>query len=86
MTVEERLTKLEKAVRRWRFLTYGLGGLLLVTAAGVGLDYLGLRGTVKAKRFIVGNDKGAAIELDSSADGDGVISLHDAGLVADASV
>lgn len=78
MTVEERLTKLEKAVRRWRFLCYGLGGLLVVTAAGVALDYLGLRGTVKAKRFIVGNDKGAAIELDSSSDGDGVISVHDA--------
>lgn len=78
MTVEERLVKLEKSMRRWRFSSIGLGVAILVALAGVGVDYAGLRGTVRAKKFVVANDKGAAIELENSPEGDGLISIHDA--------
>jgi hypothetical protein len=77
MTVEERLTKLEKSVKRWRYASIGLGVAASLSLAAIGLDYLGLRGTVTAKRFVVRNDRGAAIELENSAQGDGIISIHD---------
>lgn len=78
MTVEERLNKLEKSLRLWRFASIGLGVAVLAALSGVGIDYLGLRGTVRAKKFVVANDKGAAIELENSPEGDGLISIHDA--------
>jgi hypothetical protein len=77
MTVEERLNKLEKSVRRWRFASIGLGAAVLIVLSALGIDYLGLRGTVRARKFIVVNDKGAAIELENSPEGDGLISIHD---------
>lgn len=78
MTVEERLIKLEKSVRLWRFASIGLGVAAIAALSGVGIDYLGLRGTVRAKKFVVLNDKGASIELENSPEGDGLISVHDA--------
>jgi hypothetical protein len=77
MTVEERLLKLEKSVRRWRFAGIGLGVATGLALAAVAFDYLGLRGTVAARKFVVRNDKGAAIELENSPDGDGLISIND---------
>jgi hypothetical protein len=77
MTVEERLAKLEKTMRRWRFSSLGFGATLLVLTLAVSIDYLGLRGTVQAKKFLIRNEKGAAIELESSTEGDGLISIHD---------
>lgn len=77
MTVEERLGKLEKSLRLWRFASIGMGVAVFVALAAAGVDYLGLRGTVRAKKFVVVNDKGAAIELENSPEGDGLISIHD---------
>ena len=77
MTVEERLARLEKSLRRWKFLSLGLALAVLAVAGGTAYDFLGVRGTVRAKRFIVVNERGAAIELDSTTEGDGIISLHD---------
>lgn len=77
MSVEERLTRLEKTLRRWRYASWGLGAILLLLSAAVAGDYLGLRGTITARRFVVRNDKGAALELETTAAGDGVISLND---------
>ena len=53
MTVEERLNSLEKSLRRWRFASMGLGAAVAVVIAAVAMDYLGLRGTVRAKKFVV---------------------------------
>src|SRR5262245_55953095 len=77
MTVEERLTRIEKGMRRWRLTSFGLGGVVFVLLLAVAVDYLGLRGTVRAKKFVVRNEKGAAIELENSPEGDGLISIHD---------
>jgi hypothetical protein len=53
--------------------------LLSVTALAGGLayDFLGIRGTIRARRYIVVNERGAAVEVESNAEGDGIISLHD---------
>jgi hypothetical protein len=77
MTVEERLTKLEKSLRKWRYLSLGLAVAILGLGAGLAYDFLGVRGTVRARRLIVVNERGTAIELDSTTDGDGIISIHD---------
>lgn len=77
MTVEERLLKLEKSVRRWRWTSIGLATAVGLVLIAVAIDYLGLRGTVAAKKFVVRNDKGAAIELENSPEGDGLISIND---------
>lgn len=78
MTVEERLLKLEKALRLWRFAGIGLTVAVSLALAAIGADYLGLRGTIRAKKFVVLNEKGSAIELENSPEGDGLISIHDA--------
>lgn len=77
MTVEERLIKLEKSMRLWRFASTGLGAAVAMALIAVAIDHLGLRGTVRAKKFVVLNDKGAAVEIENSPEGDGLISLHD---------
>ncbi|MFN0055585.1 MAG: hypothetical protein ACKV0T_25845 [Planctomycetales bacterium] len=77
MTVEERLNSLEKSLRRWRFASLGLSLAVAGVIAAVGMDYLGLRGTIRAKKFVVYNDKGASIELENSPQGDGLISIND---------
>ncbi len=77
MTVEERLTKLEKAVRRWRLAGAGMGAAVVIVLAAVAVDYLGLRGTIRAKKLVVMNDKGPAVEIENSPEGDGLISIHD---------
>lgn len=76
-TVEERLEGLEISVRRWRRLSLGLGGMVLLVIGVVAIDYLGLRGTVHARRFVVRNEKGIALELEVSPQGDGLISIND---------
>lgn len=77
MTVEDRLLKLEKSVRVWRFASIGLGIAALASLSAIGIDYLGLRGTVRARKFVVANEKGSAIEIEKSPEGDGLISVHD---------
>jgi hypothetical protein len=77
MTVEERLIRLEKSQRRWRYLSLGLLVAVAALAGGVAYDFLGVRGTLRARRIIVVNEKGSALELDSTTEGDGIISVHD---------
>src|SRR5207244_12237648 len=77
MTVEERLTKLEKSLRKWRYLSLALTVASVALAGGVAYEFLGVRGTVRARRLIVVNDRGMAFDLDSTTDGDGIISVHD---------
>src|SRR5579859_4022807 len=77
MTVEERLTKLEKSLRRWRYLSLGLVVAGAALAGGLAYDFLGVRGTVRTRRLLVVNERGNAIELDSTSEGDGIISVND---------
>ncbi len=77
MTVEERLARIEKTLRRWRVLSLVLFLSVIGLTGVVTFDFLGVRGTVRARRFLVVNDRGMAIELDSTTDGDGIISVHD---------
>lgn len=77
MTVEERLTKLEKSLRKWRFLSLGLVLAVAGLAGGIAFEFLAVRGTIRARRLIVVNERGSAIELESTPEGDGFISIHD---------
>jgi hypothetical protein len=77
MTVEERLTRLEKTLRRWRYLSLILVLAVAGLAGGLAFDFLGVRGTIRAKRVLVVNERGSAVELDSTTEGDGIISIHD---------
>lgn len=77
MTIEERVAKLEKSLRRWRFTGLGLALAVLALAGGAAYDFLGVRGTIRARRLTIVNERGTAIELDSTAEGDGIISVHD---------
>jgi hypothetical protein len=77
MTVEERLTKLEKSLRRWRYHSLGLVVTSVALAGGLAFDFLGVHGTLRARRLLVVNERGTAIELDSNDEGDGIISVHD---------
>lgn len=77
MTVEERLTKLEKSLRRWRYLSLGMVVAGAGLAGGLAYNFLGVHGTIRARRLVVVNERGAAIELDSTTEGDGIISVHD---------
>src|SRR4029077_6524895 len=77
MTVEERLAKLEKSLRRSRFFSLALVLAIAGLAGGLAYDFLGVRGTLRARRLVVVNERGTAIELDSTTDGDGIISIHD---------
>jgi len=77
LSVEERLARLEKSLRRSRLLC---GGLLLATlglTGGLIYDFLGVRGTLRVRRLMVVNERGAAVEIESSDDGDGIVSIHD---------
>ncbi len=79
LTAEERLARLEKSLRRSRWLCHL--GLLLATlglTGGLIFDLLiGVRGTMRVRRLIVVNDKGSAVEIESSEDGDGIVTIHD---------
>ena len=77
MTVEERLIRIEKSQRRWRYLSLSLLVAVAALTGGVAYDFLGVRGTLRARRIIVVNEKGSALELDSTTEGDGIISVHD---------
>ncbi|MGQ0633229.1 MAG: hypothetical protein ACT4QC_01355 [Planctomycetaceae bacterium] len=78
MSVEERLARLEKSVRLWRWSSGGLGAAVLLLVGATAIDYLGFRGTVQARRIVVRNDQGAAVEIETSPSGDGVVSVNDA--------
>ncbi|MBS0266276.1 MAG: hypothetical protein JSS02_30380 [Planctomycetes bacterium] len=78
LTVEQRVERLEKVLRRARWLNVGLLVAVLGLAGGLAYDFLGVRGTVRARRCIVVNERGAAVEIESNAEGDGIVSLHDA--------
>lgn len=78
MTVEERLTKLEKSLRKWRLLSVGLVLAIAALTGGIAYDFLGVRTTLRTRRLIVVNERGsAALDLDSTTEGDGIISVHD---------
>ena len=77
LTVEERLARLEKSLRRSRLACLGLGLAALGLTAGLIYDLVGVRGTMRVRRLIVVNERGSAVEIESSDDGDGVVSVHD---------
>lgn len=77
MTVEERLTKIEKSLKRWRMTTSGLAVISSLLAAGLAWEHLGTKGTIRARNILVVNEKGNAIELTTSQEGDGLISVND---------
>ena len=77
LTVEERLARIEKSLKRSRLLCLGLLLGSLGLTGGLLYDFLGVRGTVRARRLIVVNEHGSAVEIESSEDGDGIVSVHD---------
>jgi len=77
MTVEERLTRLEKSLKRWRLTTNVLGLVCALLAGGLAWEHLGTKGTIRARNIYVVNEKGNAIELTTSNEGDGLISVND---------
>ena len=77
MTVEERLDLLERSVRRWRWATLGSLTCLLVLLPGLAWVIWGTHSSIRTKALYVVNDKGYAIELTTSAEGDGLISVND---------
>src|SRR5262249_13529455 len=77
MTVEDRLSRVEKSLRKWKFTNLALAIAVAALAGGVGYDYLGVRSTLRARRVLVVNERGSAIELDSTTEGDGIVSVHD---------
>ena len=78
LTVEERLDKLEKSARRWRFTSLGLFLGLAGLSAVFGWTQVRIAGVVRAQRFEIVHDKGIALELAASPDGDGHIELFNA--------
>ncbi len=76
-TVEERVARLEKSLRRSRLLSLGLLLAALGLTAGLVYDLVGVRGTIRVRRLIVVNERGSAVEIESSDDGDGIVSIHD---------
>ena len=66
MTVEERLTKVEKNLRRWRYLSLGLVVATVALAGGLAYDFLGVRGTLRAKRVMVVNGHPGMDEVSAS--------------------
>ena len=77
LTVEDRLTRVEKSLRRSRLLCLCLVLASLGLAGGLVYDLLGVRGTMRVRRLIVVNERGSAVELESSEDGDGIVSIND---------
>jgi hypothetical protein len=78
MTVEERLAKLEKSLRRWKLLSLGLLVATAALAGGMAHDFLGVRTALRTRHLVVVNERGtAAIDLDSTIEGDGIVSVHD---------
>lgn len=78
LTIEERLENLEKSARRWRFISLalflGLAGLAgYSTWAQVRIPHV-----VRARRLEIIHDKGVALELASSPEGDGHFELFNA--------
>ncbi len=77
LTVEQRLERVEKSLRRARLLSLALLLGVLSLGGGLAFDFLGVRGTIRARRMIVVNERGIAVEIESNEDGDGIVSLHD---------
>lgn len=77
LTVEERLKRVEKSLRRSRSVSLGLLLACLGLAGGLAFDFLGVRGTMRVRRLIVVNERGSAVEIESSEDGDGIVSVQD---------
>ncbi|MFN6106910.1 MAG: hypothetical protein ACK5EA_20980 [Planctomycetaceae bacterium] len=77
MTVEERLELLERSLKRWRWISFGLIAAAIVLGSGLAWSIWGTSGSIKTRSLYVTNDKGYAIEMTTSAEGDGLISVND---------
>lgn len=77
MSVEERLAKLEKGLKRARYTSLVLGIVAAGLSGGLAFEHFGTRGILRARRIEVVNDKAAAIEFTTSVDGDGMMNLRD---------
>jgi hypothetical protein len=74
---EDRLGKLEKTVRFWRFMTMGLGIALAVVTLGQGwLDYSGWR-TFRTRRLEVVGDNGLVASISGEKPG-GLVTVFNA--------
>lgn len=77
LPVEERVRLIEKSLRRARWLNLALLIAILSLAGGLAFDFLGVRGTLRARRLLVVNERGTAVEIESNEDGDGIVTLLD---------
>lgn len=76
LTLEQRFDKLEKTVRFWRSLTLLLICAVLGLGGGIAVMNVRIPNTLQARRIEVMNDKGVAVELTSSSDGDGFVTVN----------
>ena len=77
MTVEQRLDALERSVKRWRWTSLSLIVAAVGLGAGLAWSIWGTHNVIKTRGLYVVNDKGYAIELTTSSEGDGLISVND---------
>jgi hypothetical protein len=75
MTIDERIARLERAVRWARWTNLLLFGLLLCVGGFSGWLWLGPKGTVRAKRIEIANAKGEAVVIETTPNGDGYIAI-----------
>jgi hypothetical protein len=76
-SIEQRLARVEKLLRRSRYLCLALLMASLGLTGGLLYEFLAVRGTLRVRRLIVVNERGSAVEIESSEDGDGIVSVHD---------
>ena len=77
LTIEQRMERVEKSLRKSRYLNLVMGLLVVSLSGGLIYNFFGVRGTIRAKRLIVVNSRGSAVEIDCNDEGDGIISLND---------
>ena len=76
MTVEERLVRLEKALRRYRWTTLGLLIAVVPLAGFVGWKHFSVASRLLARKVEIVNDKGVTVVVLDSAKGWGTLESH----------
>lgn len=73
---DDRLTKLEKSVRFWRWFSMGVGGMFLLVTLGQGWLLYSSMQVLRTRKVEIVNAKGVAVEISADADGEGQVSIR----------